>query len=101
MEYCGGPYLGYTNASGWVMNFLYTKMSFFDNCVEKNLTVAAVLRKNIWFSLPLPKIKFDLPPEGKNGIGVHILGPSLNQQIFLELEISSKYLILLALLGKL
>ena len=43
---------------------LFTKVSFFDNLV-KNLTVAEVLRKNIWFSLPVPKIKFDPPPQGK------------------------------------
>ena len=33
--------------------------------------------------------------------GVHILGPSLNQQIFQEWEILLKILILLVLLGKL
>ena len=28
--------------------------------------MAGVLRKNIWFSLPVTKIKFDPPPHGKN-----------------------------------
>ena len=42
---------------------------------EKNLTAAGVLRKNIWFSLPIPKIKFDPPTQGKKYFGVHILGP--------------------------
>ena len=27
--------------------------------------MAGVLRKNIWFSIPVPKIKFDPPPQGK------------------------------------
>ena len=31
-----------------------------------NLTVAVVLRKYIWFSIPVPKIKFDPPQQGKN-----------------------------------
>ena len=52
----------------WVGNeFFFTKMSFFDNFM-KNLTVAGVLRKNIWFSLPIPKIKFDPPSQGKNAL---------------------------------
>ena len=53
----------------WVGNdFFYTKMSFFDNFVKENLTAAGVLRKSIWFSLPIPKIKFDPPPQGKNAL---------------------------------
>ena len=59
--------MGYTNPSGWVMSFFYTKVSLFDNLV-KNLTVAGVLRKNIWFSSPVPKIKFDPLPQGKNAL---------------------------------
>ena len=35
---------------------------------EKNLTVAEVLRKNICYSLPIPKNKFDPPPQGKNAL---------------------------------
>ena len=31
----------------------------------KNLMAAGVLGKNIWFSLHIPKIKFDPPPQGK------------------------------------
>ena len=51
------------------------KVSFFDNLV-KNLTVARDFRNNIWFSIPIPKIKFEPPPQGKNvwcsHFGVHI-----------------------------
>ena len=32
----------------------------------KNLIAAGVLRINIWFSIPAPKIKFDPPPQQKN-----------------------------------
>ena len=56
----------------------HEKVSFFDNFVKK-LVVAGVLRKNIWFSLPVSKIKFDPPPTREKCFGVHILGPSLNQ----------------------
>ena len=62
-----GPYLGHTNTSGWVMIFFYTKMSVFENLV-KNLIVARVLRINIWFSLSVPKIKFDPLPQGKSAL---------------------------------
>ena len=41
-------------------DFVYTKMSFFDNFVKKNLTAAGVFRRNIWFSLPIPKIRSKL-----------------------------------------
>ena len=92
--------MGYTNASRWVMILFHTKMSFFDNFVKKNLTAAGVIRKYIWFSLPIPKIKLDPPPQGKKCFGVHILGPSLNGQFFPELQILSENLILLVLLGK-
>ena len=42
--------------------------SFFDNPVKKNFTVAGVLRINIWFSIPAPKIKFDPPSQGENAL---------------------------------
>ena len=42
--------------------------SFFDNPVKKNLTAAGVLRINIWLFIPVPKIKFDPPPQGKNAL---------------------------------
>ena len=35
MESCRGPYMGHTNASGWVMVFFYTKVSFFENLMKK------------------------------------------------------------------
>ena len=64
---CWGPCVGYTNASQSVMILLYTKVSFSQFC-EKNLTVAGVFRKDIWFSLPIPKIKLDPPPQGRNAL---------------------------------
>ena len=60
--------MGYTNASGWVMILFYNKMSFLDNFVKKILTAAGVSRKDIWFSLLIPKIKLDPPPQGKNAL---------------------------------
>ena len=59
--------MGHTNPSGWVMIFFYTKVSFFENLVKK-LDEAGVLRKNTWFSVHVPKIKFDPPPQGKNAL---------------------------------
>ena len=60
--------MGHTNPSGWVMIFLNTKMSFFENLM-KNLIVAGVLRINIWFSLPVPKIfKFDPSQQRENAL---------------------------------
>ena len=50
------------------MILFYTKISFFDNFVKKNLTEAGVFRKDIWFSLLIPKIKLDPPPQGKNAL---------------------------------
>ena len=35
---------------------------------KKNLTAAGVLRINIWPFIPVPKIKFDPPPHGKNAL---------------------------------
>ena len=40
----------------------------FEEFGEKNLIAAGVLRNNIWFSVPVPKIKFDPPPQGKNAL---------------------------------
>ena len=45
------------------------------NYLVKNLTAAGVLRRNIWFSLPIPKITFDPPAQGEKWFGAHILGP--------------------------
>ena len=42
--------------------------SYFLTILLKNFTAAGVLRKNIWFSIPVPKIKFDPPPQGKNAL---------------------------------
>ena len=74
--------MGYTNPSGWVMIFFMPKCYFFVNLV-KNLTAAGVLTKitkNIFFSLPIPKIKFNSPPQGKM-LCVHILGSGLKTMV--------------------
>ena len=42
--------------------------SYFLTILLKNFTVAVVFRINIWFSIPVPKIKFDPPPQGKNAL---------------------------------
>ena len=55
----------YTNPFGWVMIFFLHQRIIFLTIWGKNLTVAEVLRKNILFSLPIPKIKFDPPPQWK------------------------------------
>ena len=41
---------------------------FFDNFVKNNLTAAGVSNKDIWFSLLIPRIKLDPPPQGKNAL---------------------------------
>ena len=50
--------MGYTNPSGWIMDFFYTKVSFFQNLMKK-IDCG-------WSSVPVPKIKFDPPPQGKS-----------------------------------
>ena len=51
----------------WVGNdFFYTKGSFFDNLVKKLDSGWSSLKN--WFSVPVPKIKFDPPPQGKNAL---------------------------------
>ena len=57
-----GPYVLYK--STWVGNdfFLHQRIIFL-TIWGKTLTVAGVLRKNILVSLPIPKIKFDPPPQ--------------------------------------
>ena len=43
----------------------YAKVSFFDNLLKK-LDSSSSSQKNIWFSVPIPKIKFvTLPHKGK------------------------------------
>ena len=60
----------------WVGNdFLFALKCHFFRIWWKNLIAAGVLRINIWFSLPVPKIKFDLPHKEKC-FGGHILGLS-------------------------
>ena len=53
---------------GWVSVCRIMPKSFFDNPVKKNFTVAGVLNINIWFSIPVPKIKFDPQPQGKSAL---------------------------------
>ena len=36
--------------------------------MQKKMIVAGILRINIWFSVPVPKIKFDPPPQGKSAL---------------------------------
>ena len=55
--------MGHPNPSGCIMIF-YTKVTNFENLMKK-LIAAGVLRINIWFSVPVHKIKLDLPHKGK------------------------------------
>ena len=77
--------MGHTNPSGWVMIFFMPKCHFLTIWC-KNLIAAGVLRKNTWFSVPVPKIKFDSPSTRENCFCVHILSSLLNQQIFPDVE---------------
>ena len=49
------------------MDFFHQNAIFLQFC-KTNFTAARILRKSIWFSIPIPKIKFDPPPEGKNAL---------------------------------
>ena len=42
--------------------------SHFLTILSKNLTAAGVLRINTWLFIPVPKIKFDPSPQGKNAL---------------------------------
>ena len=42
-------------------------MTIFENLMKK-LIAAGVIKINIWFSVPVPKIKFEPPPQGKNAL---------------------------------
>ena len=91
--HCPPPSQGHLTPSVMPPPPVMPKYHLFDNLV-KNLTVVGVLRKNIWFSVLIPKIKFDPSPEGKM-LWCSYFWPLLNSQIFPEWEI------LLVLLGKL
>ena len=52
----------------WVGNDFFTPKCQFLRIWCKNLIVAGVLRKNIWFSVSIPEIKFEPPPQGKNAL---------------------------------
>ena len=56
--------MGHTDPSGWVM-ILFTPKCHILRIWLKNLIADGVLRKTIWFSIPVPKIKFDPQPQGK------------------------------------
>ena len=71
------------------MNFFTPKCHFLDNFVEKNWQWLEFSEKIFGFPYLSLKLSLTLPNKEKC-FGVHILGPSLNQQIFPELEISSK-----------
>ena len=55
---CGGGWLGLWWWCCWVYHWSYFTFG-------EKMTMAGVLRKYIWFSLPIPKIKFDSSPQGK------------------------------------
>ena len=57
--------MGYTNPSEWVMILLFTPKCHFLRIWWKSLMAAGILRINIWFSVPVLKIKFDPPHKGK------------------------------------
>ena len=65
-------------------------ISFFNNFVKKNLTVAGVLRKNILFSLPIPKINFDPPPQEENDL-VFIFKSFIKSTIFQNWKFCQKF----------
>ena len=72
--------MGHTNPSAWIMIFFfYTKVTIFENLM-KNLIAAGVLRINIWFSIPVPKIKFDPIPQQKNAKKYHFFQMSKFRQ---------------------
>ena len=48
-------------------DLFYTKVTIFENLMKK-LIAAGVIKNNIWFSVPVPKIKFDPPPQGQNAL---------------------------------
>ena len=60
--------MGYTNPFGWIMILFFVPKCHFLTIWWKNLTAAGVLRQYIWFSIPVPKIKFDPSPQGKNAL---------------------------------
>ena len=49
------------------MIFFYTKVTIFENLMKK-LIAAGVIKNNIWFCVPVPKIKFEPPLQGKNAL---------------------------------
>ena len=50
----------------FIVNTPATVKFFLQDC--QKMTVAGVFMINIWFSIPVPKIKFDPPPQGKNAL---------------------------------
>ena len=57
--------MGHTNPSDSVMIFFFAPKCHFLTIWWKNLTVAGVLGKNTYFSIPVHKIQFDPPHKGK------------------------------------
>ena len=49
------------------MIFFYTKVTIFENLMKK-LIAAGVIKINLWFFVPVPKIKFDPPLQGKSAL---------------------------------
>ena len=77
----GGGWGSVGGGIGLIFSPTCVHMYFFFNLVKK-IDSGWSYTKNIFFSLPIPKIKFNPPPTRVKCFGVYILVPSLNQQIF-------------------
>ena len=64
--------------------------SHFLTILYKNLAAVGVLRINIWLFIPVPKIKFDPPPHGKNALGLIFYAFHKIDNFFPDMEILSK-----------
>ena len=54
------------------------------------MIAAGVIKINIWFSVPVPKIKFNPPPQGKNALVLIFEGFDKINNFFPDVEISLK-----------
>ena len=53
----------------WVGNvFFFLRQSVIFENLMKKLIAAGVLRMNMWFSVPIPKIKFEPLPQEQNAL---------------------------------
>ena len=67
-------------------------MLFFDNFVEKTSLQLDFSEKNIWLSLPIPRVRFDLPHKEKM-LWCSYIRSFIKLTMFSDLEISPKKLI--------